>query len=393
MGRIISLHTELRYLLWKFGKVPFGLQQMKFDPSSEKTQLDFFPLAASSPRYGTYKGKYDPYLNNPLDQAGFHLTQGVEKDSQKSKAASACFDSLEALGWILRLQDGRGVVTAVGQRIAKLEYEDRDFLPLMVRSVSNYGPAVGFLFECIRMSVGGIFRRSDVKIGYENTGESLNRDGRAIHLSLGSEEDSITRTRSVLIAWAMTIGWIWPINEEVPKDPSLWHVAALRLIKEKKWSWSKFKILVPLDYFSARLLTVSHPLSYQWMTKSTKALRERGQGDVRMMTLQVEERVKNRRFAIVYSIAVAAAQKKKLDLEAFLREMRTYPHLFVIDAGSFDRVMEQELKIAIASGVVFTVEARRITPLAMCDLVHLSIGVPEGVMVAVEAIIDKSLKV
>ena len=110
-GRIISLHAELQYLYWRFKDSSFTLQQMKLDPSLEKTQLDFFSLSVSDANYGRYNGKYDPYLDNPLDRAGFHLTQSTERDSQKSKAVSECFSALEGLGWVNRIEDGKGIIT------------------------------------------------------------------------------------------------------------------------------------------------------------------------------------------------------------------------------------------------------------------------------------------
>ena len=393
VGRIISLHTELKYLYWKFKENPFTLQQMKFDSSSPKTQLDFFPLTISNSKYGQYNGKYDPYLDNPLDRAGFHLTQGIERDSQKSKAASVCFDALEGLGWIERLNDGQGKITNLGHEIAKLEYTDKKFLPITKNSVLNYGPFIGFLFECLNKSKNGVFHRSDVVIGYVNTGEILKIDNRSIPLSFGSQDDSITRTRSVLVAWAMTIGCIWPVGEKVPTDPSVWHVGALRLIKEKNWPWSKFKVLIPSDFFTLETITVNHPLSYKWMTKSTKALRERGQATIRMATLKMEERVKNRRFAIVYSIALAASRKQKVDFNLLIKEMKKYPKLFVIESNSFNHIMALELKTAIISGAIFFRNKEYLIPLANCNLKHISIGAPKKILTVIKGMTSKSIKI
>ena len=146
-GRIISLHAELCYLSWRFNDSPFTLQQMKLDPSLEKTQLDFFPLAIQNDKYGRYNGKYDPYLDNPLDKAGFHLTQSTERDSQKSKSVSECFSALEGLGWIDRVDSNKGVITKLGKDIVKLNYSDPKFLKLIQKSVLGYGPFVGLLYE------------------------------------------------------------------------------------------------------------------------------------------------------------------------------------------------------------------------------------------------------
>ena len=130
-GRIISLHAELRYLYWRFKEQEFTLQEMKLDPLLEKTQLDFFPLAVTHSEYGRYNGKYDPYLDNPLDQSGFHLTQSTIRDSQKSKSVSECFSALEGLGWIKRSANGKGVITKSGIVIANLDYFSSSFLSLV----------------------------------------------------------------------------------------------------------------------------------------------------------------------------------------------------------------------------------------------------------------------
>jgi hypothetical protein len=137
-GRIVSLHAELCYLYWRFKDKSFTLQEMKLDPTLEKTQLDFFPLAVNNPMYGRYNGKYDPYLDNPLDKAGFHLTQSTERDSQKSKSASECFTALEGMGWIDRLDDGRGVISTFGKEVASTKYSDDKFLEIIRKSVLNY---------------------------------------------------------------------------------------------------------------------------------------------------------------------------------------------------------------------------------------------------------------
>ncbi len=391
VGRIVSLHTELKYLFWKFATGTFSLVQMKLDPASEKTQLDFFPFAVHDPKYGRYNGKYDPYLDNPLDKAGFHLTQSVERDSQKSKAASVCFDALEGLGWITRTNFGRGQITEIGKEIASLEYADRKMLPLLRESILNYGPIVGFLFEALKHSYDGEFARSAIVIGYPNTGETLNIDGQVIPLSVGSQDDSLTRTRSTLMAWAMTVGYIWPIDEAIPEVASSWHVEALDLIKKKTWPWSRFRILLPRNFFVQSHLKVDHPLSYQWLTKNTKALRERGQAIIRGATLSIEERVKNRRFAIVYGLALASSKKKRLDFMSLIQGMKNYPEMFIVEINFFSRAMELDLDVAITTGAIFIRDKNLLTPLTSCNMGHIVIGAPEHVVGVVRELATVSL--
>jgi hypothetical protein len=380
-GRIVSLHTELRYLQWRFGRSPFSLQEMKLDSSLQKTQIDFFPLAVAHPTHGRYNGKYDPYLENPLDRSGFHLTQSVERDSQKSKSASECFTALEGLGWIERLEDGRGKITDLGQKVANLDYADDSLYRLLQESLLGYGPFVGFILQCIEKQHAGVVKRSDIVIGYPDTHETLLMpDGTRVPISAGSQSDSLTRTRSTLAAWAMTAGFIWPASEPLPKDK--WHTAALELLKAKHWPWSKFRVMAPDDLFTReKKLRVTHPLSYRWMTKNTRALRERGQAAIRSATMSIETKIKNRRFAIVYALAVASDSQKALDLSLLIEHLKRYPELFVIDDADFARVMNSEIGIATSAGMVFSVSGiNRLHPLVLCDVENLSGGAPDQLL-------------
>src|SRR3989339_51829 len=97
-GRIISLHTEVKYLKQRYGVGLFELKGLKYDSTAKYNPLMFFPLAEKHPSIGIY----DPYLDNPLSPAIFHLTQSIQYDTQKSKSASECLNALEALGWIER---------------------------------------------------------------------------------------------------------------------------------------------------------------------------------------------------------------------------------------------------------------------------------------------------
>jgi hypothetical protein len=390
-GRIISLHAELCYLYWRFQSKPFSLQEMKLDPTLEKTQLDFFPLAVNNPTYGRYNGKYDPYLDNPLDKAGFHLTQSTERDSQKSKSASECFTALEGLGWIDRLDDGKGAINLFGKEVANTKYSDNKFLEIIQKSVLNYGPFVGFLFECNRKSTDKQIKRKDVVIGYTNTNELVSVDGQLIPVSVGSQDDSITRTRSTLMAWAMTAGYLWPVDIDVPKKED-WHNEALSLLKNKTWTWTKFHNFIPNDLFSiGNVLHISRPLGYKWMTKSTKALREKGQDKIRNATMQIESKLKNRRFALVYFLALLGKNNKIGSFNKLITELLEYPDIFVVNQKDFREVMELELKqISITSGLVFVQnKSDELVPLVSCNFSNLEYGAPKELILLLESIYKK----
>ncbi len=388
-GRIASLHAELQYLRWRFGHKPFSLVEMKLDPTLKKTQLDFYVLAVHHPKWGSYNGRYDPFLRNRLDKAGFHLTQSTVRDTQKSKSASECFNALEALGWVERTPDRLGKITVLGIRVAKLSYKDPKFLPLLRSSLLAYGPFVGFLSEAIRTQKKGVFKRSGIFIGYPQTGEVITIGGERIPLSVGSRADSVTRTRSTLAAWAMTAGYLWPKGVPQPKNKKLWHVEVLPVL-QGKWPWSSFELLVPADFLKKAPL-VSRPLDYTAMTKSTKALRERGQSGIRSATMGVESLVKNRRFAIVYVLASASVLGKSVNISTLIAQLGKYPKLFVVEKKDFRHVLLQELPIAHTAGVPYFQQGDRLTPLAVCSPDAVSKGAPTEVVTAIKGMLSSVL--
>lgn len=377
-GRIISLVAELKYLDWRFGKAEFTLNEMKLDNSLEKTQLDFFPLAVKHKTYGRYNGKFDPYLDNPLDKAGFHLTQSVERDSQKSKAVSECFSALEGLGWINRTNDNKGKLSEIGIRIASLKYDGADFYQILKSSLLGYGPLIGLLWDSSSSATRGVVKRSDILIGYPNTGETLTVNGNDVPLSTGSQDDSITRTRSALIAWAMTVGFLWPSDLKVPQED--YPKEALKLLKDKKWTWNNFTVNLDSKLFSEKKIYVERPISYKWLTKSTKALRERGQGDIRGATMDVEDIIKNRRFALVYTLALASADDSCVNFNNLLTLLKQYPDHFVIDEDEFENVMNIEMEICTTVGIPYIDKNGCMEPLTLCNLEVLSFGASQSLI-------------
>lgn len=388
-GRIISLHAELCYLYWRFKDSSFSLQEMKLDPILEKTQLDFFPLAISNPKYGRYNGKYDPYLDNPLDKAGFHLTQSTERDSQKSKSVSECFSALEGLGWIARTEGNKGIITKLGKEAVQLNYSDPAFIKIIKKSVLNYGPFVGLLFECYRKSNNKKIKRKQIIIGYTNTNETLEVDGRSIPISTGSQDDSITRTRSTLLAWAMTAGYVWPVGHAIP-SPLDWHNEALNLLKHKKWTWTEFFVFVSDVFESEKNIVIDRTLTYKSMTKSTKALREKGQDKIRSATLQIESKLKNRRFGLIYILALCAKNNKKINFKDLVNSLLEFPDFFVINKKNFSKVILMELEqMSVTSGIVFLEDQNILTPLVSCDIDYLKSDAPTELVDTLNNIYEK----
>lgn len=374
-GRLISLHTEIKYLKARYGDRSFELKGLKYDANANYNPLMFFPLKESLPTIGDF----DPYLNNPLSQAKFHLTQSIQYDAQKSKSASECLNALEALGWVVR--DGNtSKLTSLGLKIAAVEYSDKSFIEITRNCVLGYGVFVGLLYKChINQNKNSEVTRSKIEIGYQNTHETVNR----IPLSTGSQKDTIVRTRSTLFAWAITTGFAYPSQMGVPSDLTKWHVEALKEIRKKHWGWNKLKVFIPDSLFTSKHF-VSRPLSYKWMTKSTKALRERGQSTIRESSMGLEEKVKNRRIAIVYSLALASNENCGVNFQRLLTELLKYEDLFVVNPTDFIRVMSIEIDIAIVSGIPYKTKNNILEPLTRLDLDVLLEEAPKKVISAVQ---------
>lgn len=380
-GRLISLHAELRYLNARYGAGKFELKGLKYDSEAKVNPLMFFPLVVDHPSIG----KYDPYLDNPLSPAKFHLTQSIQYDTQKSKSGSECLNALEALGWIERLGD-QSRLTEKGLVIAKLKYEDAKMYELMRRSVLGYGVFVGFLYKCLlKSNSDGELNKNNVEIGYKDAHESIRLSGKNIPISTGSQKDTIVRTRSTLFAWAISTGFALPTNHDVPKNKLNWHVETLGEITNKHWGWSKLKLFIDKSLFDGSHF-VERPLNYQWMTKSTRALRERGQQDIREASLQQETKVKNRRYAIVYCLALCAMRSTALNYDKFVEQLLKYPDLFVVNKNDFERVMQIEKDIAVISGIPFTDRDNILKPLNKINIEYLTKGAPREVIETIDSI-------
>ena len=384
-GRLISLHAEIKYLYARFRDNLFDLKGMKYDSESKLNPLMFFPLAKEHPSIGLY----DPYLENPLSLAKFHLTQSIQYDAQKSKSVSECLNALEALGWAERINN-KAKLTKTGIDIANVDYKSEKFFNISKESVLGYGVFIGFLFNLLKkMDKNKIVKKSDIVIGYPDTREFLEVDGIKIPLSIGSQKDTIVRTRSTLFAWAFTTGFIVPEGVKI-SDKKRWHVISLDQIKEKHWSWNKFKIVFNKDLFSKKIY-VQRPLNYTWMTKSIKALRERGQQQIRNISLKAESVVKNRRFAIVYCLGVASKHKRNLNFQKLIKLLNNYPDIFVTNKEDFFKIMESEKQICNLAGLPFIEKNGNMKPLTELNLEELSKGAPKNLVKLLNKIARKAI--
>jgi len=326
-----------------------------------------------------------PYLDNPLSQAKCYLTQSIQEDKQKSKSVSDAFNALEGLGLINR-DSNLGYLTKDGLEFTQHDYFHPNSFNLIRRAVMRYGPFWSLLFLCNNYKDHqNIVKREDVRIGYPETQEILVRNGRSVVLSTGSQADTITRTRSVLFAWGVTAGFLLPIGLQSPKDVSAWHIELLPFIRDKKWTVHNYKVLVDDNLLDGKPY-VERPLSYNAMTKSTKALRERNQEEQRGVTLELEGVIKNRRFAISYLLALASEQDSGVHFDKLVTELASHDPFFVISKQNFTKVMHSELEIAFATGIPFHEENRVLFPLTRLNVGELTSGAPGEIIKILQSV-------
>lgn len=385
-GRLVSLHALLQYLYAKYERNDFDLNGMKYDQNSEISILDFFILAEQNP---INNEKYDPYLENPFSPAKSHLTQSLQYDTQKSKSVSDCANALEGLGFLTHKDNGRFVLSEKGVEIASLDYKDSNTFRLLREGVLKYGVFVGFLYECLRKANSNMLvRRNDIFIGFPNTEEVVVENGSKVVLSTGSQIDTMTRSKSVLFAWAITTGFCLPFGTKDLDSTVLPHMSTLTLVSKKKWLWREFQLLYNYELFNN--LEIQNPLSFDSMTKSTKALRERGQSSIRDISLKYEEIVKKRRFTIVYILSKLSMEGKGLDFEKLIEKMFYFKEEFTVNEGlsEFKRVMQEEIKIATVAGIPVKKRGKLYFPVTKINPCVLARGIDKDFNIILEQIID-----
>lgn len=386
-GRLICLHALAGYLVNRFATNKFRLNDLKYD---EECQYNIHQTCQLLEKLPAINFPVCPYLDNPLSKAKCYLTQSIQEDKQKSKSASDVFNALEGLG-IINRSGNLGYITQEGLEFAKSDYDTPQMFGMIRRAVQRYGPFWGLLFWLDRnKNRHNIIKREDISIGYPETQETLSRNSRIVVLSTGSQADTITRTRSVLFAWAITAGFLLPVNLTKPKENSRWHEETLPFIRGKKWSTHQYEVYLKDSLISGKPY-VDRPLEYNAMTKSTKALRERNQEEQRSITLGVESIIKNRRFAISYLLALASEQDSGVSFDKMVSELASHEAFFIINKQQFAEVLNSELEISFIAGIPFIDRNRILFPLTKLNVTELSKGAPKEVIALLQDLSKKVL--
>lgn len=374
-GRLPCLHGITQYIQAAYGKEYFGINDIKFNPRAKYNIHDFSPCAVKAPDSGIV---YCRYLQNKYSPSKCALVQSVDYDPQKSKLASDIINALDGMALITREGD-KSRLTSFGEKFAATKFNSKEWLILARDAVLNYGPFVGMLIQADLRSKSDNVRRADLEIGYPNTRETMQMGSVEVELSTGSQDDTNTRTRSVLLSYAVNTGYLIPDTLNGPAIHSdMWHKVVNDKIMAKRWpAYTRF--FINRDIFPSSKLTIARPLSYSNLTKSVRSLRERGQEQVRLATMQADEKVMNRRFALAYLLANASNEDKAINFDALTRFMRQHEE-FVVNQGSFEDTMREEIGTAFIVGLPVEVRGTTLKPLTKIDIGVLSYGAPQAIL-------------
>ena len=370
-GRLLCLHGLLQYVAHHWGSGPYEIKNFKFDATKSPNIHDFSPC--SSMEYGFQSCMY---LDNPSSLAGCGLVNSLVEDTQKSKSASDIFNALDGLGFITR-QEGKATITALGKDFIDAERESLEWECVARKGVQNYGPFAGLVHLASKFEVDISWRRNQINLGFTDTGEEVEYEGETVVLSTGSQDDTITRSRSSLISWGVATGFFVPSSlvKAVKKCPS--QVQNYNYLMDRKqgdgFTNTDLVYENPTEF-------IGRPLSYNQLVKSIRSLRENGQASQRNASIHWEEIIKNRRLAIAFALHTSARTGKPLIFNKFVDELAKMPN-FVVDASRVLETMTSELGNALVIGTPFNLlEGNRLQGLRSVDLNVLCSGAQQAIV-------------
>lgn len=385
-GRTPFLHGLLQYLVHHWGRGPYRIKDLYFDPNRSPDIHDFSPC--SEIRNGEPSCMF---LQNSSSDAKCGNVNSVLLDTQKGKNISDNFNALDGLGLITRTkvqdeQTDTAVLTDLGWNFVNTERDTFEWEELFREAVLNYGPFIGFYAKAQKLFPNQIFKYSSIPFGYPEPSEKVVFEGEPVTLSAGSKPDSTTRTRSSLSRWGLAAGFFKVADQivETPSQPSQVENYSYLMSKVNRSSYC----LTPRQFFPLNK-KVDRPLSYENLTKDTRSLRERGQQFQREATLFFEEKIRNRRLAIVFLLSTAFEAGKVLNFD-FMVEQLSEDSMFVVQHKDFAEVMRTELDIAYIAGAPFKVIENLLQPLCKVNLEVLCDGAPTEAVSFLESISQKS---
>lgn len=373
-ARIECLHALAQLIVEKFGinGRTFNLKDVKFDRGTVNIH-----------RYCTLLnedeliGKYCRFKENPLDNAGCSITNGIQSDTTKSKEVSNTINAMHALGFVERV--GRKVrITSLGVRFAKTEYGTADMQAIIKKAVLNYGPVVGVMYGLSGYNPGDKFNVSEINVGYPSPIEFVEYNGSLVELSVGSTQDSNTRTKSCILAWLTQGGYIKPVHFK-PTDSPFPHIAYRDYINSEHRMWQMYEIV---EFPNTEI--TDKPLNYDNLTKMNFCLRENGQSVVREATMYYETKIKNRRFAILFLLNLAFQNDTAVALNDIINVLKEDKDKFIVSEDDLVETISAEIEIAFMAGIPYVKRYMNgklyLQPTKGLNLEELKVGAPQDVI-------------
>ena len=373
-ARIECLHALAQFIVEKFGTYgrPFNLKDVKFDRSAINIHQYCTLLNEDD-----LVGKYCRFKENPLDDAGCSITNGILSDTTKSKEVSNTINAMHALGFVERV--GRKVrITSFGVRFAKTKYGTDDMQAIIKKAVLNYGPVVGVMYGLSGYNPGEKFNVSEINVGYPSPTEFVKYNGSLVELSAGSTQDSNTRTKSCILAWLTQGGYIKPVHFK-PTDSPYPHIAYRDYINSEHRMGQMYEIV---EFPNTEI--TDRPLNYDNLTKMNFCLRENGQSVVREATMYYETKIKNRRFAILFLLNLAFQNDTAVALSDIIDVLKEDKGKFVVSEDNLEETISTEIEIAFMAGIPYVERYMNgklyLQPTKGLNLKELEVGAPQDVI-------------
>lgn len=373
-ARIECLHALAQLILKKFGtyRMPFNLKDVKFNRNAINIHQYCTLLNEDD-----LVGKYCRFKENPLDDAGCSITNGVLSDTTKSKEVSNTINAMHALGFVERVE--RKVrITSFGIRFAKAKYGTADMQAIIKKAVLNYGPVVGVMYGLSNYNPGDTFNVSEINVGYPSPTEFVKYNGSIVELSAGSTQDSNTRTKSCILAWLIQGGYIRPVRF-TPSNSPYPHIAYRDYINSEHRTEQMYEIV---EFPNAEI--TDRPLNYDNLTKMNFCLRENGQSVIREATMYFEAKIKNRRFAILFLLNLAFQNKTTISLSDIIDVLKEDKDKFVVSEEDLEETISTEIEIAFMAGIPFIRRYMNgklyLQPTKGLNLNELEVGAPQDVI-------------
>lgn len=373
-ARIECLHALAQLIVAKYGNDgdSFNLKDIKFDRNDINIHQYCSLLYEDE-----LIGKYCRFKENPLDDAGCSITNGINSDTTKSKEVSNTINAMHALGFVERT--GRKIrITPFGIRFANAKYGTADMQAIIKKAVLNYGPIVGVMYGLSKYNIGDKFDIGEINVGYPSPTEFVNYNGSIVELSAGSRQDTNTRTKSCILAWLTQAGYIKPVHF-TPSNSPYAHIAYRNYINSEHRMGQVYQII---EFPNADVTDM--PLNYDNLTKMCGSLRENGQSIVREATLYYEERIKNRRFAILYLLNLAFQNHTALAIKDIINVLKANKNLFIVSEEDLEETIRAEIEIAFMAGIPYVLRLKNkeeyLEPTKGLNMNELEVGAPQYVI-------------